>query len=61
MYDVENCSANLKGEGEGGGRGSNLRCRIERKSIKGGRGGGEGKEKIKSYVWYTLLLRPSAV
>lgn len=59
MYDVENCSANLKGEGGGGGRGSNLRCRIERKSIKGGRG--EGKEKIKSYVWYTLLLRPSAV
>lgn len=60
MYDVENCSANLEGEGGGGGRGSNLRCRIERKSIKGGRGG-EGKEKIKSYVWYTLLLRPSAV
>lgn len=59
MYDVENCSANLKDEGGGGGRGSNLRCRIERKSIKGGRG--EGKEKIKSYVWYTLLLRPSAV
>lgn len=43
MYDVENCSANLKGEGGGGGRGSNLRCRIERKSIKGGRGGGEGE------------------
>lgn len=50
MYDVENCSANLKGEGGGGGRGSNLRCRIERKSIKGG----EGENQIIRLVHSTL-------